>query len=238
MLRAFAAAVLVLVVWLGLSSPVWGAPFQWPGQMTVGGFNITDIKGTAKDDGSGSATGSIQIQGIEKRLVTLTRSARGEVTGKVALNTRVAGTAVQAELSLGKDGLKGTGSLQTSPKPLTAATISVNSRGQFSGSGKIALGKIAVPTEFALVGGSLRLSGTASVQVRADSALAVYKLEGSLTLKGGPGKIDLTLDGKVERTGKLAKQSTTTKVSKVNIDPNDGKCKIDVDGVAVTFSLF
>ena len=48
----------------------------------------------------------------------------------------------------------------------------------------------------------------------------------------------LTARGPVQRKGKLADKVTTENVSGINVDPNDGQGKVNVDGVTVRFSFF
>lgn len=240
MLRRIAAfaTLAVLVLWVEPAA-LYAADWKWPAQMSIAGFRVTGIRGSTRPDGSGTATGTLQIPRVAGQKVSLTRSSRGEVTGQASIKARVSRTEIQGKFKLTKAGLKATGAtVKTSPKPITNASISVSSRGEFKGTGRLGLGRITLTTRFTISGTSFNVSGSTSVQGQEDTPLATYKFQGRLSLRGSSGRIDGRADGTVERTGKLADKVTTYSVSNAAVNLSNGHCTVNAGGVRVTFKLF
>lgn len=210
------------------------ADWQWPSQMDIAGFHITSIRGTVGADGSGNASGTLQIPSVGSSAVSLTRSSRGDITGRASVNARP----IQGSFDLNARGLTGHGSVDCSPKPVDSASISINSRGQASGSGRMSLGRLSLPVDFTTSGSSCTVSGAAPVSAKVDTAVATYRFDGRLNVHGDNGRASGTVSGKVERTGKLANQVTAFNIPTTSVDLSNGRCTVDVGGVSLTFALF
>lgn len=223
----------MLLVALGGSARAQG--WQWPSQMIIAGFTVTGISGRANADGSGSASGVLQIPGLGNHRVDLSRSARGDVTGTASITARASGAEIQGSFTLTGSGLKGQGTVRLSPGAVTGASISISSSGQATGSGRAAVGRTQVPASFAASGGSFNVSGSASVQDEQGTALANYRFSGSVTLQASGGRMAAVANGQVTRRGKLADQSTTYAVSNAQVDLSSGRCTVNAGGVSVTF---
>lgn len=231
-------ALLILAVMAACILPMSVcAAWEWPSQMTIGGFSVTGISGSTKPDGSGSASGTLQIQGAGGQKISLTRSSGGEVTGSSSIDARVGGVGVQGSFTLNNSGLRGRGTLRTSPRPVVDASMTVDKNGRFTGSGHVELGRVGVNVSFTL-SNSLDLSGSASVRDQEDTPLATYTFDGRLNLEGSGNKIDGTANGSVQRTGKLANQSTSYPISGAPVNLSNGSCSVNVGGVSVTFRFF
>jgi hypothetical protein len=212
----------------------WAADWQWPAQMTVGGFQIGNIRGSANADGSGSATGTLQIPGLGNANVSLTRSTRGDISGAASLDTR----SVRGSFTLSSGGLRGHGSVDCPPKTIDSSAIGISPRGEASGSGRISLGRLSAMVDFSVSGFSCTVNGAAPVRAQADTAVATYKFDGRLGIQGGGGRMATSVSGRVERTGKLANQVTTFNIPNTSVDISNGQCAVNVGGVSVTFTLF
>jgi hypothetical protein len=211
--------------------------WQWPEQLTIAGFNITDIKGTVRPDGSGSATGALSLGNLGSQKVSLNRSSNEAITGSVSLSADSAGANIQGRLVLDEGGLEGKGTIGSSPKQIADASMRVTSGGAVSGNGRVALGGLSIPVDFN-IGGSFGVSGSTNVSKQVDTPLALYAFSGSLDLQGDSGKILVFANGQVQRTGKVANQVSTESVSNVVVNPSDGQAVINVGGVNVTFKFF
>ena len=187
--------------------------WQWPSQMSIAKFKITRIAGSVKSDGSGSATGMLRIPGAKDQKISLTRSARGKVTGAASLNLKVRQTQLKGKFKLTTAGLKGKGTLKTAKKAISYATITAKSDGLFTG------------------------TRSTTVKDQRGTALATYKFEGKLNFKGKLTKIKITANGTVSRSGKLANKTTTYRVSKASVNPSNGRCVVNIGGVRVKFKL-
>lgn len=232
----FAIALVLCAVPFGLLAEDW----QWPAQVSVAGFDITNVRGSVRPDGSGTAIGIIEIPAVGNHRISLARSARGEITGDTSMNAKVADVDLQGNLALSGGGLEGRGTVQSTPKPIQDASIVVDPSGRVTGSGKVALGAISVPAKFTIAGGAFEVTGSAAAQPPvADTPLAAYKFDGSLQLQGEPGgRLGITASGQVQRTGKLTNQVTTFGVSNVPVNASDGRGTASVDGISVTFKFF
>lgn len=212
--------------------------WQWPAQMNVGGFNVSNISGSAGADGSGSARGTLEIPGAGGQSVSLNRTSGGNVTGNVSLNARVSGAQISGNLSLSGRGLEGRGTVDISQRTISDASIAVSSGGQFSGSGKISLGRVSLNATYNISGSSNNVSGSGSVQSQADTTLAVYQFNGNLDLQMNNGRQTITASGQVQRTGKLANQASSYSVSDISVNTSDGRGVASVGGVSVAFKFF
>jgi len=219
-----------------LATSALGAEFQWPSQMSIGGFQITDIRGTVNPDGSGSATGTLQVPNTGSTSVTLLRSARGDITGTTSIN---AGK-IRGSFTLSSSGLRGQGTVDCPPRRIVNASIAVSPRGDASGSGRLELGRLAVSVDFTVYGSSCSFRSTSPARVRAqvDTAVASYSFEGNLTVRCEGGRVSATVSGRVERTSKVGNQVSSFDIPNTSVDLSNGQCTVNVGGVNITFSLF
>ena len=227
-----AAAIACLIILTATGA--WAADWQWPSQMSLGGFTITDIRGTAKADGSGRATGTLQAANLGTTSVNLTRSARGDVSGSASIDAR----GVRGSFTLTSGGLRGQGIVDCAPRSIVNASINISPRGEVSGGGRMGLGRLNASVDFSLSGSSCSFRGSTPVRAQVDTPIATYKLDGSLALQGGGGRMSATASGRVERTSKLANQVTSFAIPNTSVDVSNGQCTVNVGGVSITFSLF
>ncbi len=223
-------ASLILLMATGASA----ADFEWPAQMNVGGFQITDIRGTVSQDGSGTATGTIQLSSLGNASVRLTRSSSGDVKGTSSIDTR----GVRGSFTLSDSGLRGQGTVDCSSKSISNASINISPRGEASGRGKLDLGRLSASVDFNVSSSGCSFKGATSAGARVDTAIASYKLDGNLSVQSGGAGITGTMSGRVERTSKVANQVTSFNISNTSVDISSGQCTVNVGGVSVTFSLF
>lgn len=227
-------AIALILELMIMAAGSWAADWQWPAQMTVGGYQITNIRGSANPNGSGSATGTLQISNLGNTNVSLTRTARGDVTGSASIDTR----GVRGNFTLSNSGLRGRGSVECSAKTIDSPAIGISARGEASGSGRMSLGRLNASVDFSVSGSSCSVGGVAPVKAQIDTAVATYKFDGRLNIQGSSGRISATVTGRIERTGKLTNQVTTTNIPSTSVDISNGQCTVNVGGVSVTFTLF
>jgi len=238
MLRVFVFIAVVIVALGAISAPLLADDWQWPSEMSLGGFRIAGIRGSINGDGSGSAVGTLQLRAGGDQRVSLTRSSRGDITGTVSMGARLAGGEVQGSFVLDAGGMKGVGTVRSSPRAITDASFNVDPGGAFNGSGKIDFGAVGMSVKFSLTGGSFGLSGSVPRQAQVDTPLALYSFSGELRVDGNSNRVGLTARGTVLRTGKVSNQRSSTQVSDVQVSPSDGTGKVSVDGVSVMFDFF
>ena len=234
-----ASILLAAVIALAAGSACLAQGWNWPAEMSLGGFSVTGIRGNVDPDGSGSATGAVQIPGVPGQKVALTRSARGDISGQVSMSARISGAEIQGTFALDAGGLRSrSAAIKLVPRSVTDAATAVSTGGQFAGTGRVALGSLSMSVRFAISRESFSLGGTSSVQARADTPLATYTFSGQMKLDGGNAKMWLTASGTVERVGKLSNQVSRTRVSDVQVNVTEGTGTVSVEGVAVTFVFF
>jgi len=235
--KRLAFVILAMAATCILPTGVWAAQWEWPSQMSIGGFGVTGISGSVSPDGSGSASGTLQIPGAGGERISLTRSSGGEVTGSASIDTRAGGVGVQGSFTLNSSGLRGSGTLRTSPRSIVDASITVSQGGQFTGSGRVELGRLSTNVSFTLAN-TTSISGSVAARDRTDTPLATYKFEGRVNLEYAGSRINGIASGNVQRTGKLSDQSTSYPVSGASVNLSDGSCSVNVGGVIVTFRFF
>lgn len=228
------SAILIVFMAILIASGASGADFQWPSQMNIGGFQITDIRGTVSPNGSGSATGTLQVQNLGNVGVRLARSVRGDISGATSIDMR----GVRGSFTLSNSGLRGQGTVDCAPKSIVNASISINPRGEASGSGRLELGRLSPSVDFSVSNSSCSFRGSTPVRAQVDTAIASYKFDGTLGVQGGGGRVSGTVSGRVERTSKVANQVTSFAIPNTSVDVSKGQCTVNVGGVSVTFSLF
>ncbi|MGI6296645.1 MAG: hypothetical protein ACOX3G_11215 [Armatimonadota bacterium] len=226
--------VFVVGMLLMVSVSAQAADWQWPEQMTIGGFRITDISGSISSDGSGSAAGALQIPSLGSSRINLSRTARGEISGAVSLSTR----SVSGSFKLTDRGLQGHGTVECSPRSIDSSSVEITPKGEAKGNGRVSLGRLSVGVDFNVTASSCSVDGSAPIKIQADTAVATYKFDGKLELAGGGGRMLGSVSGRVERTGKLTDQTTSFNIPKTSVDMSNGQCVVNVGGVSVTFNLF
>ncbi len=226
--------VFVVGMLLMLSVGAYAADWQWPEQMTIGGFRITDISGSISSDGSGSAGGALQIPSLGSSRINLSRTARGEISGAVSLNTR----SVSGSFKLTDRGLQGRGTVECPPRSIDSSSVEITPRGEAKGSGRVGLGRLSAGVDFSVTASSCSVDGSAPVKIQADTAVATYKFEGILAIASGGNRMTGSVSGRVERTGKLTDQTTSFNIPKTSVDMSNGQCVVNIGGVSVTFNLF
>jgi len=223
---------------LSLVSGAASAQWQWPPQMNIAGFAITDIRGSTGPDGSGTAAGTLQVPGLAAQKISLNRTPNGVITGVANVAARLSGADLQGRLSLTEAGLDGRGIIQTTPRPVAEAQFAIDARGRIAGSGRVALGAMHAPVKFSTSSGAFDLTGSAAAQAAADTPLANYRFEGRIDLAAGAGRILATASGEIKRTGKLANQVTLHQVQGAAVNLIDGSSTMNAGGVNVAFKLF
>jgi hypothetical protein len=238
-MRRSAAVIIVVVILISCAVVVKAdsQDWQWPDKLNIAGFSISDIKGTVRPDGSGSANGTLSLGSLGNQQISLSRTSNGDISGSVNLKVNASGADIQGKMALSGGGLEGRGTIGSSPKPISDASISFTPNGQASGTGRVSLGGTTISAQFE-IGRSFSVSGSKSVRKQADTPLALYSFNGTLDLRGASGKISILANGEVQRTGKVAKQVNTQNVSDVEVDPNNGQAVINFGGVNVTFKFF
>lgn len=200
---------------------------------------MSAIRGTVSPDGTGSATGSVELPGALGQKVTLSRSARGDVSGTVSVSLRMSGSEIQGAFLLDARGLEGKGVvIRLTPRSIVEAQGTISTSGLFAGSGRMALGNVGVPVRFSISRNSLEVSGSTDVQTQADNPLATYAFSGDLKVSAPNGRLSIVATGVVRRSGKLSNQVSTANVSDVQVSPNDGTGVATIDGVNVTLTFF
>jgi len=227
---------LILIFTTAVHADTW----QWPADMNIGGFSITGIRGNVSSNGSGNASGILQLSSLNNPQINLTRSAGGNVSGNTTVSlVRPFGYDIQARLTLDNHGLKGKGTFKTPLKPVVDASITIETSGQISGSGKMDLAPaVVMPVKISMPTNSFSITGKTPSHAQADTPLATYSFSGELKLDCTNMKTQITASGSVQRTGKLSSQVAVTKISNVLVNPNDGTGKAVIDGVTIVFDFF
>jgi len=238
MLRATACLLVILVIVGAGSARLMAQTNEWPSQMNLGGFSITGIRGSVNPDGSGTATGTLDLPGVSgPKQVSLTRSSRGDVSGAVQISFRAFNCELQGSFTIDGSGMRGKGTIRTPARPVQDATFSVLPNGRFNGSGKMDIGA-GMPVKFTFSASSLDITGSASVKTQSDTPLATYSFTGDVRLAIGGARVAITAKGTVQRSGKLSDQISTYTVSNVDVNPSDGTGRANIDGVNVMFDFF
>jgi len=236
MLR-IATFVTLLALGCGVVGSVMAEAREWPGEMSLGGFAISGIRGGSNADGSGSASGTLILPVANNPRISLNRTSRGDVSGNLSLTARTAGYEVQGSFSLDSSGMRGRGMVRTPARPISDASFAVEPGGQFNGTGRMDLGAGGIPVRFSIGPGRVSVNGSGQVQSQADTPLATYVFAGTLQIDGGGGSISLSAKGTIRRTGKLTNQVTNSQAS-MSVDPNTGVGRANVDGVNIAFDFF
>lgn len=210
MLRRIAVLIAGLVM-AATAQGVRAEEWQWPSQLTLARMSVTRIQGNVRSDGSGTATGSLQVPGMGSVPVSLNRSSGGDISGSGSVNGRASGVELQGNFNINANGL--------------------------SGDGRVRLGGLSVPVRLSSDGGSIGFDGSTQVDTQTDTPLATYRFSGSLIVDGNTNRLSITARGGVRRTGKLANQVTTYDVSGIPVG-SDGGGSANVGGVSVRFKFF
>jgi hypothetical protein len=213
--------------------------WAWPSEMSLGGFTVSGIRGSVNPDGSGNATGNLELPGMLGQRATLSRNGGGVVEGSVAVSLRMSVCEIQGNFSLDAQGMRGRGAtIKLTPRSIVEAQGTFTASGQFAGNGRLALGNVGVPVRFTVSRDSVDVSGSTSVQTQADTPLAGYAFSGDAKVTAPGGRLAVVASGSVRRSGKLSNAVSTTSVSNIQVNPNDGSGSVTIDGVNVTFYFF
>lgn len=233
--RPFWIVLIVLCVCTALTAPAFA---QWQTSMEIGGFSVTEIKGEIGADGSGRATGKLQLPDSGSCGVDLTRTASGVVTGSTRSNFTVNSIRIEGGFLLDRNGLRGTGTLYTRNKSVSDANISMNSRGEVSGQGKVRFGSdFSIDVDFTVNRSGINISGTASRQVSIDTSLAVYVFKGDIELSSSGDSLVTVAKGSIDRKGKIGGVVTTFGPLTFNVDAT-GKANPNVGGTNIAIDLW
>lgn len=228
--------IVIALVILAAASAL-AADWQWPAQMSLGNFQISAISGKINADGSGTATGAVQIPGMGSSSISLIRSAQGSIAGSLSLDAKVSGGTLKGTFALSDRGLSGRGTLECASRSIDSSDIVISERGEAKGSGQMDIGHLSAQVDFTASESSCSISGEAPVKAQVDTPMATYKLNGRLVLRTNVGSLTGTLSGQVERTGKVSNQVTTSSIPSSRVDLSNGQCTVNVGGVSVIFSI-
>lgn len=215
----------------------FAADWEWPAQMSLGGFQVTGISGTVNPNGSGNAAGTLQIPGLGNSNINLSRSPNGNITGSVSIDTRTFAGSLRGSFVLSNGGLGGRGTVECYSKSIDSSEIGITNRGEARGSGRMGLGRASAQVDFNVSSSSCNISGDLPVKAQVDTPMATYKLDGRLAIRAAGGSLSGMLSGQIERTGKVSNQVTTTNIPNTRVDLSNGQCTLSVGGVNVTFSV-
>lgn len=236
MYRLVLTAVLVLTLSCGYAV---AQDWSWPEQMKIAGFAVSGIRGSVNPNGSGTASGTVQVPGVSSGIpASLARTSGGDISATCSVNARVDGAEVRGSGVLKASGFQVTGSVNGSLRTISDAVISVETDGRFQGSGRVLLNSLAVPVRFNISSAGYSFRGVVPVGSRFDTALALYEFEGTLSIDGGSGKLVPTASGTVTRKGKLSDQVSTHSVRGIAVNLSDGTGTADVGGVVLRFRFF
>jgi hypothetical protein len=228
-------AMIAGVVAAALAAPVFA---DWPATLEIGGFTVSDVRGTTNPDGSGRATGRLSLPGRGSCRVDLACTASGVVTGSTRSSFLLGGVRIDGSFLLDRRGMQGTGAVQTRGRPISDANLTVNPR-NVMGRGRVRLSSdlsIVVTFEVSQQGVSVR--GSAPRQASVDTPLAVYTLRGVVNISASGASLKATAEGNVERQGKIGGMVSTFGPLSFDVDPASGEARLSVGGANITFDLW
>lgn len=229
-------AVLTVIVLIG---SVGAAFAEWPATMEVGGFTITGISGTTSSDSSGRAMGRLSIWGDASCPIDLVRSGSGLVTGSTRSSFVLSGVRMDGSFLLDRRGLQGTGAIHTAGRPVTDANISIGSRGELVGQGRVCLGQgFSVGVQFEMSPQGLLVRGTAPRQAFTDTPLAIYTFKGDIELSSSGNTLRAVAHGNIERKGKIGGMINSFGPMAFDVGIPAGEAKVNVGGATVDINLW
>ncbi|MBI2844538.1 MAG: hypothetical protein HYX78_14175 [Armatimonadetes bacterium] len=215
------------------------AAAEWPESIEVGGFAISQIKGSTNPDGSGRATGKIAIPDAGTPTIDLVKSGSGVVTGSMRSRLAIRDVRIDGSFMLDRSGLQGTGTVHTQGRPVQDANLVIDAKSGVKGKGRVRLGqKLVVPVEFVVSRREISLSGSAPCEVSIDTPLAIYKFKGDVVLSVAGIALRTKAAGIVERRGKIGGMVSTFGPLSFEVDPSSGKGNLNVGGATISVDLW
>jgi len=228
-----------LVIGLAALAAGAAAAAEWPSSVTVGGFTVSRIVGTVNPDGSGRATGRLEIVGDGTCRVDLARSASRVITGSTRASFTLGGVRIDGSFMLDRDGLRGVGAVHTGARPVSDANISVSPRGGASGRGRINFGPgFSVGVTFEVKEQAVAVNGSAERQVSVDTPLALYTFRGEIEVSASGTGLKTMGKGSVERKGKIGGTVSTFGPLAFEVDCRSGEAQVGVGGTTISFDLW
>lgn len=216
------------------------ASADWPSTVDVGGFSVTDIKGATNADGSGTATGRVQMPGGGSCSIDLKQTASGLITGSGRGSFTIGGVRIDGNsIILDRRGMQATGVIHTRGKAISDADFGVDPRSGVSGNGRVHLGSgFSISCSFEVRDGGVSASGSAARQASADTPLAVYAFSGTVELSGSGADLKALAKGSVERQGKIGGSVNKFGPLSGDVDIASGEAKLNVGGANVSINLW
>ncbi|MEN6371122.1 MAG: hypothetical protein ABFD64_03830 [Armatimonadota bacterium] len=228
---------IVLIIIALLAVPVLAA--EWPETMELGGFTISNIKGSSDADGSGRATGSVAVPGGGSCRVDLARSAAGLVIGSTRASFNISGVRIDGSFMLDRSGMQGTGTVQTHGQPVCDANLVVEPGKGITGSGVIRLGRgMSVQVACDVDQRGVTANGSLPCRASIETPLAVYTFKGEIGVSASGADIKIVAKGNIERTGRIGGMSSTFGPLVFDVDPASGQANVNVGGADITIDLW
>lgn len=232
-MKILMVAVVMMAVF---AAPVYA---QWPESMELGGFNISNIKGTTNQDGSGKAVGRIAVPGGGSCNVDLTRSAAGLVMGSSRASFSVGAVRIDGSFLLDRRGMQGTGAIRTQELPISDANLVVDPSRGVTGSGVIRLGRsMAVRVTCEVDPQGVRAYGTIPCRASIETPLAIYTFNGEVEVSTEGTRIKTVAKGSIERTGRIGGMSSSFGPLIFEVDPASGQAQVNVGGANINIDLW
>lgn len=232
-------AVIAIVVIVAAALLGGQAVADWPKSIQVGGFAVTDVRGTTNPDGSGRATGKVQIPGAGGCPVDLARSATGIVTGSTRSSFSIGGVRVEGSFMLDSRGFLGTGTIHIQGRPVSDANLTVNPKGRVFAKGSVRLSSgFCVPVTCEVRDRGVTVSGSGPREASLDTPLALYKFKGDVIVSVSGTRLKTSAKGNVERKGKIGGMVSTFGPLVIDVDPATGDGQLNVGGAGITIHLW
>ncbi|MEN6521255.1 MAG: hypothetical protein ABFD46_08925 [Armatimonadota bacterium] len=231
---------LVFIVWIMIALfavPVLAA--DWPETMELGGFTISNIKGSSDADGSGRATGNVAVPGGGNCRIDLSRSSAGLVIGSTRTSFNVGGVRIDGSFMLDRRGLQGTGTVQTQGQPICDANLVVEPGKGITGNGVVRLCReMPVKVSYAVDQQGVTANGFLPCRASIETPLAVYTFKGNIEVSASGADIKIVAKGNIERTGRIGGMSSAFGPLVFNVNPASGQANVNVGGADITIDLW
>lgn len=212
---------------------------DWPSSLEVGGFKVSDIRGTMDDNGSGRATGKLALPGGGSTQVDLACTSAEVITASCRSGFTIANVRIDGTFLLDRRGMQGTGTINTKGKPISDANITVDPKRGVTGRGKVHLGSgFSVPVNFEISTSGVSVKGSAPRQASVDTPLALYTFKGNVTVSSSGTALKTTATGSIERTGKIGGMVSTFGPITFEVNPQTGDAQVNIGGANITIELW
>lgn len=232
-------AIIAVIAWLAIGLISMPALADWPKSFEVGGFQITGITGSTNQDGSGRATGKLNLRGGGALPIDLSRTSAGVVTGSSRAGFTVGSIRIDGSFILDRRGLQGTGIIHTQGRPITDANITVSPRSAATARGRVRLAPgmdVNVTCEVGQQGAITR--GSTNRQVSIDTPIAVYTFKGNIELSSAGTALAATAKGTIERKGKIGGVVSSFGPLTFNVEIATGKANLNIAGTNISLDLW